>query len=757
MTKKSMDNARAVPTTILTINRGAIDWEQLRQNCHIVRYDVRRREWGESLSKYYGSMHNWYKRESDHPCYLHTYGSHLYVKYDSPDEVAALSYEGRPLSCSVVNVQDEELLPQILKLLLADFFQVDGRFVSNADFFLWATADKDFVTGLKVKLTHDWQKDEFVFFDQATRLRKLRLSEFDAINDWKRKNRVYYGRFYKDGMAIFKQLKPDQLTREQLREGIYELFEGSRTNRASLTFHSTKNLHALRQTRSYLLNDFITKFAAYLNGLGLPFQQKRLSMQPVHTKSTAAMKVRQLPPEQKPIYIVDDRLNARRQPDDFAARFCAVANETVTDHDTLFVVKPEADLQPGDWVLRLQDYDGDEFDSETGILKDWQDSKADFYAQHPDVVKQTMNVNNNSKIRQKEAQRQKSRPWSAAEYLSYGVPTTGDIKTRIEVCRNQLLLKDVAMFPQNVLPRLPQVEMMADMVFLYKEALVYFDGRDLHFMAVANNLEAASTFVRAYTGWDLLDDVLLPSAQKQKYKGMPEPKDIESATKRPFIISRDFVWEILEGNGRVLNEDAIIQERLEALEQPRSIKDFYPSQLDTPLFDATQLQAYAEFLDQEIRQAAISYIDLKTQYGKHIRDERGTIVVENGGFFNVLGISSAQKYRKYLKEWVNLPLESVREDHLFSVYKGIWYAPDSGHYVAGVKDTNPEEQEKGHTPRCIIVHQGNREPNGLHNQLFDRFFPLLEVNFIRHRNYTVVPFPFRFIEMWQHKSANDIS
>ncbi len=371
MTKEN--NARAVPTTILTIDRGAIDWKRLRQRCHIVRYDVRGKEWGESLSKYYGSMHNWYKQESDHPCYLHTYGPHLYVKYDNAEEVAALKYEGRLLPCSVVNVQDERLLPNILKLLLADFFQIDGRFVSNADFFLWATADKDFVTGLKVKLAHNWQEDEFIISDQATRLRKLRASDLGKVNDRKRKDQVYYGRFYKDGMTIFKQIKPGQLTREQLKEGIYELFEGNHTNRASLTFHSTKSLRALQQTRSYLLNHFIAKFVAYLNGLWLPFQQKRLSMQPMQTKSTAAMKERQLPLERKPIYIVDDRLNARRQPDDFAARFCAVANETLTDRDDLFVVKSEADLQPGDWVLRLQDYEGDDFDSETGILRDWQD------------------------------------------------------------------------------------------------------------------------------------------------------------------------------------------------------------------------------------------------------------------------------------------------------------------------------------------------------------------------------------------------
>jgi len=746
--------ARAVRTTILTVDRAAIDWERFRQRCHVVRYDIRGKEWNESPSKYYGRMHIWYKQESEYPCYLHTYGPHLYVKYGDPNEVLALSYEGRALRWSEINVQNQDLLPQILKLLLVDFFQVDGRFVSNADFFLWATADKEFVTGLKIKLTHDWREDAFVISDQAARLRKLRLSDFDRINEWKRKHKVYYGRFYRQGMAVFKQLKPDQLTRKQLKEGIYELFEGSRTNRASLTFHSTKSLRALRQTRSYLLNQFIEKFLAYLNGLGLPFQQKRLPMQPVHTTSTASMKKRQLPPETKQIYIIDDRINATRQPDDFAARFCAVANKAIPNHDALFVVKTEIELQPGDWVLRIQDYTGAEFDPEEGILKEWEDGKGAFYARRPNVVKQTLTVNKNSKSLQENTSRKKPRQWTAQEYLDYPVPSAKEIQTDLEVCRNQLLLKDVVMFPQAVLSRLPQVEKMTGTIFLYNQALVYFDGSDLSFVPVANNFEEASAFVKMHTGRDLLEDVLIPSAEKHYFDYTKRSTAIEDTTKRPFLINRDFVWEIGEGNGRVLNEDPEIQRRLEAFEQARPIRDYYPAPAEQSQFSAGQLQAYQAFLTSEVKQSELSYTQLVKQYGKHFRDESGRIHQENDGVFYLLGIPNARKFREYLRDYAGIPLESVRESALFPVYKGIWYAPDTQHYVAGVKDPNPEEQEKGHTLRRIIVHQGNREPNILRGQLARRFFPLLEVNFIRYRNYTVYPFPFKLIEIWQGIKQN---
>jgi hypothetical protein len=139
---------------------------------------------------------------------------------------------------------------------------------------------------------------------------------------------------------------------------------------------------------------------------------------------------------------------------------------------------------------------------------------------------------------------------------------------------------------------------------------------------------------------------------------------------------------------------------------------------------------------------------LVKQYGKHLKDENGNVIKEDGGFFNLLGIPNARKFREYLKEYVDLPLESIREGYLFPVYQGVWYDPDTNYYVAGVKDTNPEKQERSHALRRIIVHQGAQEPDKLYNQLAQSFFPLLEVNFIRYRNFTVVPFPFRLIEMW---------
>lgn len=195
-----------------------------------------------------------------------------------------------------------------------------------------------------------------------------------------------------------------------------------------------------------------------------------------------------------------------RKPDDFAIRFCENANEAVS-RDALFAIKTEADIQPGDHILRIQDYEEDDFDPKTGILKNWQDTKAGFYARHQQAVKHTINVNGNKK--QEGGKGKEPKEWTEDKYLKYSVPKPSALKTRLEVIRNQLALKDAIMFPEEVSARLPQVADMGEMIFLYREALVYVDGRNLHFMTLVNNLEGASTFIRERTGWDLVTDILI--------------------------------------------------------------------------------------------------------------------------------------------------------------------------------------------------------------------------------------------------------
>ena len=356
-----------------------------------------------------------------------------------------------------------------------------------------------------------------------------------------------------------------------------------------------------------------------------------------------------------------------------------------------------------------------------------------------------MNINPNAKKKQRSKKGDKNTSQiKPGDYLNYGLPKPKkdspnakaykSIKMRLDVCRQQLLLKDVVMYPENLSEKFPQIAMMTDMLFLYRGVIAYFDGNTLDFVSLHDDWNAACQFVKDLTGWDLLDDILMPSAEKYYYNGSERKMAIEDTAKRPFIITSDFVWEIWEVDGRVVYEDDVIQERLETIEDEIAVSRFYPQEpiTDNEYFTKEQLARYARFLDQEVKEHLLSYQDFKHRYGVHIRNEKGQKISENGGFYKDLGIGQDSKFKKYLQKYHGLTFESVREGPLYPGRQGIWYSPNTNHYIVGSKDAIQTEQERGDVLRKIVVHQGNDEINTLNETLSERFFPMLEVNFIRH-------------------------
>ncbi len=759
---------RIARTTVLTVNPAEIDWPKLSQNCHLVCYKMPYKKPKDYL--YYPRMHNWYKEACEHPCYLHTYGQSLYVKYPAPQVVSILEYEQKPLDYAPVDLQNEDNRHSLVKTLASDYFYKHEAFVSNVDFFLRVSAaEDDFITGLKIRIRQDWHNpNEFYFIDEATRLRRLRPEDIERVQNWWGKN--YYGLFYSGESTIFKQLKPSQITAEQKRAGIYVIHRNSNT-RAKVVYHSIKNLEAHQASRTAILNKFFRNLLGYFGGIGLPFQNKQLQMYSVETIRGTRMNDPQLSFGNKPVSIVDDRIRSRLQaPDEFTAQFCAVANEAFEESGVAFIVKSEADLTADDHVLRIQDYAADDFkdktkkdwDTETDVVTEkallgaWDDPYLIFNRAHAQIVRQSLNINPNTH-RKREKSRSKngqSPSWTIESYLGYDVPDPEDVKLRLEVCLAQLVLKDAVIHPQNIQDRLPQVEAMADKVFMYNQCLVYYDGADLNFMRVQNNYEAASTLIRQVTGKDLITDVLMPSVKKHTFNpsatDLADTKKIAGALKRRFIISRDYIWEINDSDGRVLYEDQIIGSRFRALEDERPGKFFYPkfpSRGDEP-FSEAQLRQYETFLAEKVKEAFISYNTLKRRYGKHIRNDRGEILEEGKGFYAIFGITNDRKFKRYLNQSHGLAFESLKDKTVIPIYQGIWYEPETRQYLVGSKNSYQNEQDKGFVLREIVSYDGDNDADSLFNTLKRDFFPMLEVNFVRHRDYTVYPFPFKLIDVW---------
>jgi hypothetical protein len=658
---------REVRTSYLVFDWDATDWALFQRMGCLVRYKIPYKQ--KNDYDYYPRMHNLYKNQSDFPCYLHIYGPFLYVMYPSAGEIKEIKINGSPLNYEKVQLGNKDVFHAIVKVLLSDYFLRDQKFVSNAHFFLRSSsADKDFVTGLSIGISQNWRHpEEFAVKDNATRLRKLQISEMTDDRNWLKQ--LHYGRIHQDGMTIFKQLKPNGITQEQKNDGIYVEYR-NKEHKANITFHSVSSLAALEETRSYLLNYLLSKLIDHFRGYGLHLRQKTLGMEKMSNLNGKQMEPRQIPIQLKKVFIVNDRWNQKDEKDTFLHELTSVANTIIQNDTNVFEEKSRDEIQDGDMVLRLQDYGEEDFSSEEGLLNGSADPKQDFYRSLPNVVKQTININPNTETRKQEKAKpkkgkQKKEPgieWNLDQYFSYPVPglKDKDFQIKLEVCYNQLILKDIVTYPENAIERLPQLKISTGKIFMVNGYLTYFDGRSLNFLAVKGNLENATCIIRDLTGKDLVEDVLVPSIKYSKPDPTIDRDEIERALKRPFIISNDCVLEIRDNDGRMLYEDLEIRDRFERIEEKIPTKLFYPK---FPLtgnepFTEHQLKDYSSFLDENVLEPFISFSDLKMKYGINLKDSSGSILIKGGGFYHLLGIQKDTKFRAYLNDSLGLKYES---------------------------------------------------------------------------------------------------
>jgi len=795
---KMSTEKKCVHLTTLTINPEETDWTTLQKNVQLYRYKVRPKSYNEKY--YYAKIHNWYKTVCDDPCYFNTYDQHIYVLYPPSKEAPSLTYKDDNIAPQPVGMTNPDMLHALVKTLVSKYFHTHETFISNADFFLPVTGLKtDFITVLRIRMNQSWNNpDEFLFKDEAKILRKLQGFELDKF--WANTN--YYGvDFDQNGDSIFRQLRYKSIRLIQKRRGVYVLPRKLKT-RAQVTYHTVQNFESLKKSRSYVLNKFFNGLLDYLNQLGLPFKHKELEMQEIDVLKGKEMKKPQISIGDKPVYIVDDRMRPtikpHLEPDNFTDDFCTVMQSLLSNMkkespDKIFGDKiptlnlgQASQLPAGSYVLRIEDNEKDDFKNSYKIDPDTkieeldelalfngygEDPMAGFYKTYSNLVIQTLNVNDNTRIRNEENKRKKKskshKKWEIDTYLSYGQPDVKNtqFRNRVEVCLNQLILKDIVMHPQRASVLIPQeqLEVITNKVFMYLENLMYFDGTELIFMRVTGNAEAQG-FIKRLTGKDLRADILKPAMKwYNKYQFSEEDaedddKVSQTFKKGRFIISEDYAWQIVDSPERMLYPDDEIEVRLENLAEKRPIKDFYPKfplTGDEP-FTEQQLREYENFLKEYVNERYISYDELKDKY-RHIKikNEDGKMIKTGEGIYPALGISKDNKFKKYLREFLGLPTEEIRTKDVLSVSQGIWYEPYTQQYLVGSKDTRKIKQEKGFVLRQILVHSGNSDQEQLFNRLKTDFFPMLQVNFIRHKEYTVYPFPFNLIKMWREIHDSD--
>ncbi len=754
---------KTLTTTILTVDPDMIDWATVHQQGVFVEYEIpysERRKWD--------YLHNWYLRQSIYPYYLHSTARTLYVLYPDNQAVQPLTYADQTWSWQPMPIQHADRQHALIKLLMSAFFTRRRVLVSNKDFYLLVSQSRGgYARVLNVELRQEWRDGrsyEFVVDDRATTLH--RVSEVDTQKRFSLYG-AHYAVDYREGLPVLRRLHPDHITRDQIVRGIYYEPQ-SRTYRTQMALLDVRNEDTLRRCRSYYLHWFLTDLVAYFNEIGLPFHLKELPFQKV-SQGSETFKKPQLSLQGSTVALIDDRLRPyvlpEAEPPEFATLLIQRVQDIVTEADwtpTLNVVE-KTDLQPDDLVLRLQDNLGDAFATSddhpegaaSGLLAAYDDPYKLFQQTHGDTISQSLNVNSHAQTDIMVADEIEAddgdgdtpdmvsedtlAPTTAA-YLSYTLPTTAWLRLRVLNSLNQLCLKLMVRSPAYAGERFPILNRLNDTIFLYQNTLVYRDGHALVFQKTLGNDEARQV-IRERTGWDIIEDILLPAQQRNDYTRaeQPDPDKMNNLLKQGrFMVSSRAVWQIEDCTERVLYNIPEIQRRMRARTTEHPKHAFYPAYTPEELriFDQQTLDAFAAFLTTTVREQSLSFNHLVQHYKAQ-------------GLYEVLGIQQVTKLQKYAqlkKIW----LGSVKSVDVLPAYTGISYLPDTQQYYVGDKyglDAS-YQQERGFVLRRIVVHKEREGQIPLDVQVRTHLFPLLEVNFVRYLQYTVYPFPFKLIEIW---------
>jgi len=422
-------------------------------------------------------------------------------------------------------------------------------------------------------------------------------------------------------------------------------------------------------------------------------------------------------------------------------------------------------------VLIIQDHNKEDF-LEGGILYGQIDPYRELYGTYSDLPKQSFSINPN-----------KSADSTPGTYLEYDLPAVDSksFQVKLEAALEQLYLKDVVLCERSAWERLPY--MPQGLIFLRKarsipdhdpyETLLYVEHNRLHFIDLrdpAQRILRDELLAQLGISWDEMEEHMLRKYQKfKKDNGESESsvgkEDQAEMARYDCIAGRGFFVELEDLNERVLYDyDEIVRRQTEVktalpiegfkllahynklrnqsyllLEglQERGLLDGkrLPKNKDeeASLIFYRQLEAYDEYLDElllerddisfnelwdgESRERIISIFDIKPN--------------KNGKYTN----------RQYKELYQKLGWFSSDKSEDVHMYRGIWY-DDQYCYMVGAAQSLKDRQPRAHLIRRFDVYQGRGS--------FD-MHPLLlttSVQFVRHDQYTVYPYPFHLIDVY---------
>ena len=779
-----MTETRSVRTTTLLL-RPSDEYEKLQEHYKVIRYLVPPSFTFRNDKYKFAKLHVRLKNQLPFPYVFYTHD-----KIDGGDENAV--YVLYPKDSDVISVtidflSDDALVNRevsfsqleshiLIKLLFVDFFRQANKphFMSQGDYYIYVKANTDRSGNVKSDLClrlklngHRDNKDKsdgdwlaFHITNHATRFRKI-----DSPENWMKYSLPLFKKTKpNDGLVFFSQLRPDDLPKNigDFGEDIYEI-SPYKDHPAKLDYH----WHFRPEySRGKILFDFINQIVPFLKERGVEAKQRYRDVQEYRPEKVSGELDLSLMPE---VHILDARINR----DHILEDYVDLLNDKY-EGKVQFKAIDGLKSQKTRPTLILLDGSADDF-LEGGALQDYDDPYHDIYSleAHINIPKQSVIVN------------QTDQEWETeAEFLQYEMITfdeaaKGPNYSQIfDVALMELLQKDIVINSRNILGTLPgfsvEKQGIERYAFIRKQTytnlgnywvmLEVIDG-ELRFYNLNRSAERQRLYELAEQYELDWEDIFAHLCAKR----FREPDGDDTLPSYDIILGPSLAIEIEDINETVIYEyDEIISRqnekqrafpidefRLANEERYNLLRDPKMSPYDhfdliklepNPLFHQqqsieffAQLEEFDDLLyDLEMSRNDITYDELTNS----TNSER------IGGIFGFprskprKGEDEGKYVTRQLLEWYKTCglFDSVKgkDIHLF---QGIWY-DNEWCFVVGSAQALKDKQPRAHRIRQFDVLYGEDKFD------IDVFLQTMGVQFVRHNQYTVVPYPYHLIDIY---------
>jgi hypothetical protein len=560
--------------------------------------------------------------------------------------------------------------------------------------------------------------------------------------------------------------------------------------RKKINFFEPTKADKLKQSRCHVLLTTYRNLCQYLTDIGLPTELTQINVKEQTAKQAS------LPLTDYPVTIINglwqEDSNSKTRQDRFNAIVKRI-KEILAKQKIQILVKDRDALkepQPNERFLILTDYSKAAFKGgPLGLDDPYQE---DFFYKKQGVVLKHLIINTNDKTfsaqdQNKDAEGQipkeeyndspeeedeEQTGMSKAKYLNYKIPTENELKTRLFVSFYKLHLLDLLCHPQTISARLPflkgsaftMLDLLEGVFFINKRKVLYVKDNTLFFQEWSDRSFKAD--LEQLTGRNSRDIF----SQIEKYhtwnpQKLDKEKQDEIRNNSYVMVSRDFLLEISSGdNCRALFESDKALKRLEQRHKERFIDNFKVNDFSrVPSKWVETVNAWNEYIDKLSRKRDLedmvsfeklikgSFETATQKYEEAKRKNPKTNKKppkEDGNYgydaYQKIGIgtstSKKSQFNDILSNALNIDDIDLRSAINGMEYgKGIWFDESAMKYMVGGGQAlqGTKAQPRSNLVRDIILFDGKFDP--------DKFFPLLNVDFVRHNGYPVLPFPFTIL------------